>query len=472
MIKNIPRTHHYRLSLFHKYTKNFSNSKKTITACGAFLDYNPILFTVDPVLVRHVFRDRVDNYLKVDFGFEQSFGKNVLTAQHGPHAADKGKLFTFQRKTASKIFTQRNLHGFASDCIKTHLRDMYAGISELSSDGTATEVPLKEFIFQFAFRVISQAGFGKEYRDAAEANDYASTFEMFQELILNTFNNPVWQLPLSEFIVPSKVKYSQLKRKLNDLCYEMVDKRLASQGKVTFDGQDLLSLYMNIARDSPFCTRELLKDFSLIFLAAATHTTSLSLQYMIMYLGLDTKLQENLRQEVLKFSKFDPETHDIDVDMNKMKACKLLDAIILETMRLHSVVGYNGRQAVEDDVLPDGSFVPKGTVVFYDTFCMAYDPALYTNPSQFDPTRWMCEERVPESFDDTKYLVFASGKRICMGKDFALLEMKLFLTYFLNAFEFKLSQKEKDILASQEVHYGEGQFHDYKNELLIDLTIR
>eukprot|EP00924_Labyrinthula_sp_SR-Ha-C_P006463 snap_masked-scaffold_120-processed-gene-0.21-mRNA-1 protein AED:0.69 eAED:0.69 QI:0/-1/0/1/-1/1/1/0/542 len=470
--KNLPRIHHYRLSLFKKYTNNFSNSTKTLAACGSLLDFSPVFFTIDPILVKHVFKDRVDNYLKVDFGFEQSFGKNLLTAQHGPHAADKGKLFTFQRKTASKIFTKRNLHGFTSDCMKKHLRDMYAGISELSSDGTATEVPLKEFVFQFAFRVISQAGFGKEYKDAAEANDYASTFENYIELVLNAFSNPIWQLPLSEYYVPGKKKYMRLRKKLNGICYEMVDKRLASEGKASGDEQDLMSLYMKIARDTEFGTREMLKDFSILFLAAGTHTSSHSMQYAILYLGKHLKLQEDLREEILKFSKFDPETHEFDVDMNKMKECKLLDAILLETMRLHAVVGFNGRQAVEDDVLPDGSFVSKGTVILYDAFTMAYDPNLYDNPSEFDPTRWMSEERGSESFDDTTYLTFASGKRKCMGQSLAFHEMKFFVTYFVNVFAFELSQKEKDIIATQEGHYSEGQIHNYKNKLLVDLKFR
>eukprot|EP00924_Labyrinthula_sp_SR-Ha-C_P010785 snap_masked-scaffold_35-processed-gene-1.15-mRNA-1 protein AED:1.00 eAED:1.00 QI:0/0/0/0/1/1/2/0/529 len=464
MMKERPRIHHYRLSLFEKYTKRFTNSVKTLGACGVLLNYKPILFTVDPVLIKHVFRDQVNTYLKMDFGLEMGFGKSILTAQHGQFAGDGGKFFSFQRKTASKLFTQKNMHGFANKM------NIHQAVSQSVVDGVAKEFPLKKFIFEFTFQVMSEVGFGKVYANREDTEQYLKAFEEFFHLLPNALQNPLWKLPLSKYWVPSKVEFMQKKKILDGLCYEMVDDRMRSDGKS--DRSDLLALFIDASRESEYFSREIMKDFALLFLSAGTDTSSLSLQYMILYLCRDKKLQEKLRNLVIEFSSFDPKTKEMKIDLHKMKACKFLDAFIFEAMRLHSVVGFNGRTSAKADVLPDGSIVPKGTTVIYDAFCIAHDPSVYENPGDFFPERWMSDDRVPESFDDSKYLVFAAGKRICMGKDLALQEMKMFLTYFLNAFEISLSEKEKKVLATQEFHYGIGQFHDYRNDLLVNLELR
>eukprot|EP00924_Labyrinthula_sp_SR-Ha-C_P001618 snap_masked-scaffold_18-processed-gene-3.28-mRNA-1 protein AED:1.00 eAED:1.00 QI:0/-1/0/0/-1/1/1/0/535 len=470
MLDKRPCIHHYRLSLFEKYTKGFSNRVKTFGACGILLNYNPILFTVDPVLIKHVFRDQVNTYLKMDFGFEMGFGKSIQTAQHGPFADDGGIFFSFQRKTASKLFTKKNLHGFANTSISKHLVNIHNAVSQLAVDGMTKEFPLKNYIFEFTFQVMSEVGFGKVYANREDTKQYLKAFKDFFDLLPNTLENPLWKIPLSQYWVPSKVEFMKNKKILDTLCYEMVDDRMKSDNKTEAD--DLLALFIQASRGSEYCSREIMKNFALLFLSAGTDTSSLSLQYMVLYLCRDRELQEKLRNLVLEFSSFDPITKEMKIDLDKMKACKFLDAFIFETMRLHSVVGFNGRTSAKADVLPDGSVVPKGTTVIYDAFSIAHDPSVYENPREFLPERWMSDDRVPESFDDSKYIVFAAGKRICMGKDLALQEMKMFVSYFLNAFEISLSEKEKKILATQEFHYGVGQFHDYRNDLLINLKLR
>eukprot|EP00924_Labyrinthula_sp_SR-Ha-C_P001565 snap_masked-scaffold_18-processed-gene-1.16-mRNA-1 protein AED:1.00 eAED:1.00 QI:0/-1/0/0/-1/1/1/0/535 len=470
MLGERPRIHHYRLSLFEKYTKGFTNSVKTLGSCGVLLNYNPILFTVDPVLIKHVFRDQVNTYLKMDFGFEMGFGKSILTAQHGPHAEDGGKFFSFQRKTASKLFTQKNMHGFANKSISKHLVNIYEAVSHSAADGVAKEFPLKSYIFEFTFKVMFEVGFGKMYANRDDTKQYICAFKEFFDLLPNTLQNPLWKFPFSKYWVPSKIEFMQKKKILDNLCYEMVDERMNSESHGERD--DLLALFIDASRESEYFSREIMKDFALLFLSAGTDTSSLSLQYIILYLSKDKQLQEKLRKQILEYSSLDPITKKMKIDLHKMKACKLLDAVIFETMRLHSVVGFNGRTSAKTDVLPDGSIVPKGTSVIYDAFSIAHDPSVYENPREFIPERWMSDDRVPESFDDSKYLIFAAGKRICMGKDLALQEMKMFVSYFLNAFEIDLSEKEKKVLAGQEFHYGIGQFHDYRNDLLVDLNLR
>lgn len=52
----------------------------------------------------------------------------------------------------------------------------------------------------------------------------------------------------------------------------------------------------------------------------------------------------------------------------------------------------------------------------------------------FKPERWL-KDRIP---NECEFLSFNAGKRACLGKKFAYLEIKIVLTKFLDRFTFEL----------------------------------
>ena len=60
---------------------------------------------------------------------------------------------------------------------------------------------------------------------------------------------------------------------------------------------------------------------------------------------------------------------------------------------------------------------------------MHHDPAVWENPEKFDPDRFLpenCNERHPFA-----YVPFGDGPRHCLGKDLAILEIKIVLIAIL-----------------------------------------
>ncbi len=82
--------------------------------------------------------------------------------------------------------------------------------------------------------------------------------------------------------------------------------------------------------------------------------------------------------------------------------------------------------------------IEKGTEIAIPFDAIQHDAEIYPNPDKFDPDRFTPEElakRHPCSF-----LPFGSGPRVCIGLRFAMIEMKLALTYLLLNFKFELDK--------------------------------
>jgi len=55
-----------------------------------------------------------------------------------------------------------------------------------------------------------------------------------------------------------------------------------------------------------------------------------------------------------------------DYYYHRTNQLEYLDIVIMETLRLHAPVPLDDREAVQDDVLPDGVKIPKGAVVYFN----------------------------------------------------------------------------------------------------------
>ncbi|RYR51345.1 hypothetical protein Ahy_A06g026365 isoform D [Arachis hypogaea] len=114
-------------------------------------------------------------------------------------------------------------------------------------------------------------------------------------------------------------------------------------------------------------------------------------------------------------------------------------AALCESMRLYPPVPTDSKEAVNDDVLPDGTAVKKGTVVTYHVYAMGRMESLWGGDwAEFRPERWL--ERVEGdkwrfvARDSFSYPVFQAGPRICLGKEMAFLQMKRVVAGVLRSF--------------------------------------
>ena len=170
-----------------------------------------------------------------------------------------------------------------------------------------------------------------------------------------------------------------------------------------------------------------LKQNIFLFFLAGHETTSGSLTFIIDFLSKNEKAQQKCREEVYRVIGKENEPH-----YDTVKDLDYISAVIKESMRLSSPVGALSRVANEDTTL-NGYFVPKGTIIFLVTEYTQKDPDIWENPDQFIPERWLDDKQKVPPF---AYMPFGAGPRVCIGFNFALLEMKIVLSMLLQRFAF------------------------------------
>jgi len=89
-----------------------------------------------------------------------------------------------------------------------------------------------------------------------------------------------------------------------------------------------------------------------------------------------------------------------------------LEALTKEVLRTHSTVPSGLPHCTTEDDVHDGYFIPKGSIVIANIWKMSQDPAIYANPSTFNPDRFLG----PNPEQDPRDFVFGFGRRVCPGK--------------------------------------------------------
>ncbi|KAF2634817.1 cytochrome P450 [Massarina eburnea CBS 473.64] len=176
--------------------------------------------------------------------------------------------------------------------------------------------------------------------------------------------------------------------------------------------------------------KESLTSAIVVATAAGFTTTSSLLSWLIYGLVTYPGVQEKLLQELVDHD-FSDET---EVTSDYTDQLSYLDRFIKETQRRHNPSFQPGRTAKVDMILPGGYKLPKDSVMIPALHHIHNNPAIWDNPAKFDPDRWDTEE--VKNRHKSAYIPFAAGPRMCIGFNFALQEIKVFLPKLIWRYKF------------------------------------
>jgi cytochrome P450 len=115
--------------------------------------------------------------------------------------------------------------------------------------------------------------------------------------------------------------------------------------------------------------------------------------------------------------------------MDALDRMPVLDAVLKEVLRIlppsPMLLRYTAAAA---DLGPYR--LPEGALIFFSPYVTHRIPELYPDPLRFDPTRW----RSAQTPSGLAYLPFGAGSHHCLGKHFAVLEVKIVLAMLLQRF--------------------------------------
>ncbi|KAL5013692.1 hypothetical protein ScPMuIL_007962 [Solemya velum] len=168
------------------------------------------------------------------------------------------------------------------------------------------------------------------------------------------------------------------------------------------------------------------------FLFAGFDTTTSAISWIIYTLAQHQDYQERVFLEVEELMTGRENEEVFAADFNRIP---LLTMCIKEGLRLHSPVPFITRYLDKDRVI-DNVLIPAGVSVMLSIFGLHSHPDLWENPSEFIPERFS-KENIADR-DPFHFTPFAAGPRNCIGQNFALHEIKLFLVKLFYRYRVRL----------------------------------
>ena len=393
------------------------------------------IITANPANVERMLKTGFDNYPKGE-RFSSILGDLL---GRGIFAVD-GHSWLFQRKMASLELGSVSVRSYAFQIISSELRHRLIPLLASVSSSPRSVVDLQDLLRRFSFDTICKISFDvdprcleldRELSEFVLAFDRASSLSASRALSVCPL---VWKIKRF-FNLGSERELRRNLLSINALANEVIRVKRKSNGP---PGKDLLSRFLSSTDDE-----RLLRDIVISFLLAGRDTVASGLTSFFFLLSRNQRVECKIVEEIEMVGGVEEEKTASLEQLGKMR---YLHAALHESLRLYPPVQFDSRFAQEDDFLPDGSFVRKGTRLTYHAYAMGRMTEIWGEDClEFRPERWLDRDGnfLPQS--PLKYTVFHAGARICPGRELAVMEMKSVAAAVVSRFRAEVLIEESEL---------------------------
>ncbi|KAL7641282.1 UNVERIFIED_CONTAM: hypothetical protein RMT77_008420 [Armadillidium vulgare] len=166
---------------------------------------------------------------------------------------------------------------------------------------------------------------------------------------------------------------------------------------------------------------------------AGTETTLSTLQWHLIDLALNPIIQDEVYNEIQLSSKSNG-----FVKIEDFPHIPLCQAALMETQRLRSVIPLGIPHGVMKDISVSGYHIPKGSMILPFLWRMHHDEKLWSDPMQYNPSRFIDKDGKLKKI--SAFMPFQTGRRVCIGEDFAKILSITFITKILLNFKISLPE--------------------------------
>lgn len=361
-----------------------------------------LIATQNPGFIDYVLRTNHKNYHKSTIQTEELgrfLGRGLLTVN--------GDYWLKQRRLIQPGFHIDKIHA------------LYGIIKKTVDDFLVTlptgRIDVYPHMHKLAFEIVINSLFNIKVPQETldQLNDFINEV---QEFVIKDLRQPYksWWFKLSGE-VKRNLNRSKIARKI---ILDIINTRKKSNQKFN----DLLDMLLDARYEDtgePMHEDQVIDEI-LIVLIAGHETTANALSWTLYLLA-------NHKQEL-----DDLKAATKNLTLNEIAANDTLTSVIKESMRLYPPAWISDRMALADDTY-NGFTYPKGIVIILFYYGLHRDARYWPEPDSFIPARFAKEnddKRKPKAF-----YPFGGGPRLCIGNNFAMAEMAIFLQTMIHAFE-------------------------------------
>ncbi len=227
-------------------------------------------------------------------------------------------------------------------------------------------------------------------------------------------------LPYKRFRIASE--------RLDALLYSHIARLRAELGERPGSRDDVLSMMIETRYDDGTAMDDqTIRDELRLLLSAGHESTAITLAWALYYIHRDPALRERLLAEI---ERVEPD------DLDGYTRLPYLQATIHETLRIRPV-GAQCFRKLRRDWEVGGWRLPAGATLALLIWMVHHDPAIWPDPEQFSPERFLDRRPAPYHF-----LPFGGGNTRCIGATFARYEAAIAIATLLRSRELELLDRD------------------------------
>lgn len=338
--------------------------------------------------------------------------------------------------------------------IEVHVDNMLTDFTRILTERFVEKkesLDIAEWTKYFAWDSMRNLTFGKPYGLMESGEDKGSVIETSTRGL--EYYAPVSQLPQLDFLLdknpihrigPPPLLWATI------LAYSAVAERKAENKEEAISRQsDFLDKFLEISKQNPDVVDDnMVVTYLLSNVLAGSDTTAIYMCAALYYLLKNPDCLARVRREL------DPAKIQTPVSYRTASELPYFDAAMKEAQRMHPGVGIMVERVVPAGgfALPDGRFLPAGTVVGMNPWVMNRVEKTYgPNTDKFIPERWLpqpgeSEQAYQERAQNMKKadFTFGAGSRVCIGRNLAIMQAYKMVATLLTRFNVELVDKDRE----------------------------
>ncbi|XP_028799798.1 cytochrome P450 71D10-like [Neltuma alba] len=355
---------------------------------------------------------------------------------------------------------------FSAKRVQSFRRIREEEVSELVRNVAEHEgsfINLSRKIFTITNSIVARAAFGKKTKNVEQMLEIMEqSIKLSSGLSISDFYP---SLKFVSVITGTRARMMKVHRDGDKVFDEIIrDHKEKEKNNVGEAEEDLVDVLLRIQKDNDFDIplsldniKAVLKD---VFFAG-TETSATTTEWAMSELLKNPKAMKEAQAEVR--SVYGNKGY---VDESELHQLKYVNAVIKETLRLHSPVALSVPRENSESCEINGYVIPPKTKIIINVWAIARDPKNWNDPEKFEPKRFL-DTMVDYNFKGSnfEYIPFGAGRRICPGSTFATPILELLLSNLLYHFNWKLPKGMKFEELDMEESFGAAVRR--KNDLIL-----
>jgi len=374
-----------------------------------------IVIAAKPEYAQYVLVENNKNYRK-SLAYDMLrllLGNGLLTSE--------GDFWRKQRRLIQPAFHKQKLADLTAMMVRRATAEAESYQSKAETGEYFDVAPL---MTNLTLEIISEAIFSNGVDEKADLVSRQIT--LLNQYATDKLNSPI-RIP-AIIPTPANVKERNAIKVLDKIIFDIIDKRR----KEGVSKSDLLSMLLD-ARDEDTgeaMDNQQLRDEVMTIFIAGNETTANAMAWILYLLSQNPEAEEKMIKEI-----DDKLNAGIELNFQNVLGFTYVRQVIDEGLRLFPPAWVVGRRNNTEDEI-GGFRILKDTNILMPIMYFHRSEKYWDEPLKFKPERFA--PALKNNIDRYVYFPFGGGPRLCIGNNFALVEMQIILIQLYRRYKFRL----------------------------------